>query len=717
MKRLLKILLGLAAALVVLLVLAAVLLPLMYDKEDLKQAISSQVHERTGRDLSIDGALDFSVFPWLAVEVGDLSLSNASGFGDQPFARIGQARVGVALIPLFRKQIVVDTVTLHGLELALTVNARGQNNWDDLADGGASDESTQSEGGLLSSKRVAGLNISDARIDFQDQQAGMHYRLSDFSMQTGALGEGEPVPLELSTLMEDLATGARAGIKLATTAAIDLPAEQYTFDDFELDLSIESEQAGTEKQTIQVRAPRVGANLAAQTLSVDSFSVELATLRAEGSLTAQNILDGPVFGGHLKSSEFSPIELMQALNLEPPVTADSDVLRRAGFSTSFSGNDSQLKLPDLKLDLDQSQVAGEVNIQNFDQPKISFELIVDEIDLDRYLEPGSEQDQASNVAIPQEELQGRDFQGRLKIGKMRLAGLEFNQAELGVIVRKGKLRLNPLQAEFYGGTYQGDISLDSSGAAPVLSLDEKIDSITFQRMVADLMDTESLSGIAQGHLRLTGRGTDSDQVLQNLNGELGLTLSEGALEGINIWYEIRRGMARYKGLEEPPAEPARTVFSRMQMAATVADGVLTTRELIGELPFLTLRGNGAIDLGQSLVDLGLVAEVRNAPELANDPLAADLRGKSLPFRVTGSLNEPSVSVDWEALLKSEAAGLLLDRLGLAPTAPPEEAEQTDAEAGQEPASSEDQVKKAAQGTLFDLLRGKDKDKDKDDSGR
>ena len=105
MSRIFKIMLGLVSGVIVLLILATVLLPLIYDKDDLGQTIATGVFEQTGRELNIDGALEFSVFPWLAVEVNDLRLSNADGFGDQPFARIGRARVGVALLPLFRKRV------------------------------------------------------------------------------------------------------------------------------------------------------------------------------------------------------------------------------------------------------------------------------------------------------------------------------------------------------------------------------------------------------------------------------------------------------------------------------------------------------------------------------------------------------------------------------------------------------------------------------------
>ena len=106
----------------------------------------------------------------------------------------------------------------------------------------------------------------------------------------------------------------------------------------------------------------------------------------------------------------------------------------------------------------------------------------------------------------------------------------------------------------------------------------------------------------------------------------------------------------------------------------------------------------------------MMAAVHNAPELANAPLGAELRGKSLPFRVSGPLDKPSISLDFEALLKSEAANMLLKKLGVLPAT--ESGQGTEEE--QQPASSEDQLKKAAEGALFDLLRGHDQEKAKKD---
>jgi AsmA protein len=711
MKGIFKILVGVIGILIVLMVAAAVLLPLIYDEEDLKEAIAGEVYEKTGRELSIDGALDFSVFPWLAVDVSDLSLGNAAGFGDQSFARISQARAGVALMPLLRKQIAVDEITLNGLELDLIVNADGVNNWDDLSAGAEGGEETSDASGssLFSSQTVAGLNIRDARIQLQDHQAGSHYRLSGLSMETGALGQGEPVPLKLSAVIEDLVAGSRTHFSLASTATIDLQAQQFRFDDVDLALAHGTAEASVDHQEILIRAPRVNADLMAQTLQIDTFEAQLGGLQAAGNLSASNILEQPAFNGSFSTSAFSPAGLMQDLQMEAPATADPEALKHASLSSSFTGNSSQLSLSKLEFQLDQSRFTGDMNVNNFDQPRIGFELVVDEIDLDRYMEPASSTAEQENVAMPQEELRGQELDGNLSVGKLRLAGLNFSDARIAVAIRNGRLRLNPLTAGFYGGSYNGDITLDSSSAVPLLSLDEKIESVAFQHLVADLVEAESLSGTAQGHLRLKGRGASSDEVLQSLNGDLGLTLAEGALEGINIWYEIRRGMALYKGLEPPPEEPNRTVFSRVKLAATVDRGVVSTRELLGELPFLTLSGDGTIDLGQSRADLSMLAKVRNIPELSEDPLGSELKGQQMPFKVSGPLDDLAISVDWEALLKSEATDMLLEKLGLKPGSSPDE----DTEGETEPASSEDQMKKSAEGALFDLLRGIDKEKEKD----
>ncbi|MCW8905247.1 AsmA family protein, partial [Sedimenticola sp.] len=91
MGKLFKVLGGLLLVLLLLVVAAVIILPMVIDPNDYKGEIVTQVKEQTGRDLKITGDLKLSVFPWLGIDIGGLELSNAKGFGEQPFAVVNSA--------------------------------------------------------------------------------------------------------------------------------------------------------------------------------------------------------------------------------------------------------------------------------------------------------------------------------------------------------------------------------------------------------------------------------------------------------------------------------------------------------------------------------------------------------------------------------------------------------------------------------------------------
>jgi AsmA protein len=190
--------------------------------------------------------------------------------------------------------------------------------------------------------------------------------------------------------------------------------------------------------------------------------------------------------------------------------------------------------------------------------------------------------------------------------------------------------------------------------------------------------------------------------LNGLAGKLNLRLDEGALEGIDIWYEIRRAIALAKGQTLTGGGQGRTVFSRMNVDGTLGQGILQLDELAAELPFLKVAGAGSVDLASTGLDIDLVAGVRDVPELAQDPLAADLEGRSIPLTISGSAVAPKVSVDVESLLKGEVSRRLMDKLGLG-------------QEGSGEGPEEDSTDQAVKGLLGGLL-GKKKDEDKDDGG-
>ncbi len=59
--------------LVLVVVIAAMVLPMVIDPNDYREQIQKAVKDKTGRELDINGDLSFSVLPWVGVGINDVS--------------------------------------------------------------------------------------------------------------------------------------------------------------------------------------------------------------------------------------------------------------------------------------------------------------------------------------------------------------------------------------------------------------------------------------------------------------------------------------------------------------------------------------------------------------------------------------------------------------------------------------------------------------------
>ena len=82
------------------------------------------------RNLRLDGDIKLSFFPNIGASLSKVSLSEFRS--DKEFAAIESARVSLALMPLLRKQVVVDEVAVSGLKATLVKHKDGTTNIDDL---------------------------------------------------------------------------------------------------------------------------------------------------------------------------------------------------------------------------------------------------------------------------------------------------------------------------------------------------------------------------------------------------------------------------------------------------------------------------------------------------------------------------------------------------------------------------------------------------------
>ena len=237
-----RILLKLIIFIVIFVIAGLVALPFIVDPNDYKQQISSQVEKATGRNLTLEGDIKLSVFPWIALELGPLSLSNGVGFKADSFAKVQAAEIRIKLMPLLKKQLEMDTIILDGLVLNLEKNKTGKTNWDDLvtkneaATDGTKKQDVTSNGDApaLAAISIAGIKLTNANIFWSDATTAENYKLQNFNLNTAPLVPGKATALDMEFDVASTKPQAQAYIKLDTKVMVDLENQHYILTDLNL---------------------------------------------------------------------------------------------------------------------------------------------------------------------------------------------------------------------------------------------------------------------------------------------------------------------------------------------------------------------------------------------------------------------------------------------------------------------------------------------------
>ncbi|MGB5719289.1 MAG: AsmA family protein, partial [Woeseiaceae bacterium] len=672
MSRITKIFAGLILALVTVFIIGAVFFLLFFDANDFRDDVASAVSEKTGRELLIEGDVSLAFFPWFAIEVGPTTLGNAPGFGDEPFARFDRAKLSIRLLPmLLRQEIAIDTAELEALTLNLAVDARGRNNWDDLlADKDPDKVEAQDES--AAAIEISGVNVIDTTITYSDKQAGETYSFRQMTMQLGRLSdEGQPVPAKGSFLFDMQPDAISGNIELDTVLSFNLKDGVVLFDGLTVSGVIEG--IATSPTRLEFETPGIEVRTKEETATVQPLEVKILGIDIKADLEPFSYAGSVLPKGKIQIDAFSPRSLMSLLDIEVPETADPVALSRVIVDANATVTTKAIELKDLNVKLDDTTFKGTVSVPRSSNGNYRFNLDADRIDLARYMEPADAaaaaaagKDEAVPVEIPAEMIRAINARGDLRIKTASLGEMIFNNVVLGLNAANGRLRLNPLSANLFGGSYSGDVRIDASGATPVLAVNENVEDVRLADLAQAMFKKKNITGTISGGFNLTGRGNDMGAVQKSLAGNMSFKLSDGAYEGTDIWYELRRARALLKGGAAPkPTLPARTAFSSVSATGVVTDGVMRNDDLVAELPFMRLSGSGNVDLAAGSVDYSLIARVLERPdalENISEEELDDFTEAVIPLKITGPLSSPSVKPDIEKLLKKQVEKEIKDRL-------------------------------------------------------
>ncbi|MBU2677568.1 MAG: AsmA family protein [Gammaproteobacteria bacterium] len=701
MGRLTKILALLLAAFVAIFALAAVAFFLFFDANDFRDEVATAVKDRTGRDLVIEGDVSLTFFPWLAIDVGHTTLGNAPGFGDKPFAEFDRAKLSVRLLPLLlRQEIGINAAELEALKLSLEVNRGGIGNWEDLfsRDDAAKEKDDSGEGRAIA---VAGVDVDNATISYDDRKSGDSYRLREVRLRLGRISdEGQPVPASGSFLFEVQPGDISGNLDVETVLSFDLGKSLVTFDGFSAAGVVEG--IANSPTRLQVETDGIEIKTDEQRATVQPLAMTVLGIDIKADVEPFSYAGAIEPVAVIKTDAFSPRSVMTLLDIEAPETADPVALSRVIIDAKAAFKENAVDMTGVTIKLDDTTFKGTLAVPRQSTGSYRFNLDADQIDLNRYMEPveaGARGGAGAStpVEIPSDLIRPLNARGNLRVSTALLGGMTFENVVLGLNTANGRMRIHPVTAGLFGGSYSGDVNIDVAGKTPVIAVDEKVQNVNLADLAQGMFGKKNITGTISGGFKLTGRGNDMAAVQRSLGGNMSFQLNDGTYEGTDIWYELRRARALLKGGEAPtPQLPARTRFSSVRATGVVTNGVMRNDDLMAELPFMQMSGRGDVDLAAATVNYSLTARVLERPESLQNMTEAELKDFTravIPLKITGPITSPSVKPDVQALLRKrvedEIKERVVDRLlgGGKKTPTPEEGAAVPAE-GETPAEGE-----------------------------
>lgn len=679
MKRLLKIVLIVFGVLVALIVAAAIILPFVVDPNQYKDEIEALVEQKTGREFTLKGDIELSVFPWLGVEIGAAKLANAKNFPDKPMLAFQHAGVSVRLLPLLTGEIKIGTVSLDGVRVRLAINESGKSNWQSLVKhlttgDKKSDQPQQKkpdtqngEGGLpVSDLSIGAIEVTDAAITFRNAPADSVYKLRDVDFFAENLVLGEPFPVELNFALKSNQPAVTMETQLSAVIDANVADKLYQFSDLlvQVDASGKAVPGGEQQLTLTANGK---VNLKSGHLSVGELKLQTAGVTVTGQVEGSDILGEPNLKGALTVHQFDPRAVMHNLGIEPPKTAGEDVLSSASLKTQFQGTLESITLNPLVVHLDQSTLKGQASVSNFAQPNIAFDMTLDQLNVDRYLPPSSNKqgDQQKSATAKSSQtkpasgplvislgpLKAFDLDGRLSVGKLTVANIKFNQAELAVTAHDGVLRIQPLGARLYNGELHIESNINAAGKAPSYSIQGELSGLHLGPLLQDLIGQDKLSALANLTLDLSTAGDTVPEMKRNLEGTISFALENGAFKGFDLAGILALAAEKLFGVSRDANTNGKTPFSKFTATFAVEDGILKGGGLNLNTEYAQLTGEGTFNIVTNQLDYTFKATI---PKNATGDILEELAGYTIPIQVSGNLLSPSYSLELTGALKSVA---------------------------------------------------------------
>ncbi|MFF7707498.1 AsmA family protein [Pseudomonas sp. NPDC007930] len=630
----------------------------LFDPNDYKDEIRQLARDKAHVELTLNGDIGWSLFPWLGLELHDASVATLQQ-PTTPFADLQLLGLSVRVLPLLRKEVQMSDIRVEGLNLKLARDANGHGNWQDIgkplasADAPAGGQPAGSDPAAekpASNERpvkldIDSLTVNNATVSYSDEQSGRNFNAESIQLSTGAVHEGADIPLKLTAFIGTNLPQMRARTELAGQLRFDRALKRYQFEDMRLSGEVSGEPLQGKTVTFSTQGQLL-ADLAANVADWSNLKLAANQMRALGELHLRNLDSDPQLSGALSIAQFDLRAFLDGLAQPLPATADPAALTSVELVARLQGSKNSLALEDLTAKVDGATFNGRLAVDDFAKQAVRAQLKADRFNADRYLPPASKNAEGQAAArkaevqgteeqavagagttplpdapskgawsddrlLPVERLRSLDLNADLAFGQLTLKKLAIDNAVLKAQSQGGLATLQTLGGEIANGRFETHGTLDARGDTPKLALQTQLQRVPVELVLKAQNPEPPVRGALTLNSDFSASGNSQKALVDSLNGDGRFTLENGVLVNANLDQQLCQGIAtlNQKSLSSEPRGKD-TAFRQLAGSLSIRNGVANNPDLKAAINGLSVNGQGDIDLRTLGMDytVGVVVE-------------------------------------------------------------------------------------------------------------
>ncbi|UWR32707.1 AsmA family protein [Sulfitobacter sp. W027] len=565
--------------------------------ERIARIASDQLSRMTGREVSITGDVDVTLWPVLGVTAGGLEVGNADWTDKGAMLTAANAAIGVDAGALLRGEIRITNIAAQSPVIRLEQRRDGRASWQFTDSASGAQIETESE--PTSNRRplsIQKLTVTDATLIYDAEGADvLRYEGVDLELDWPERGGAADITASM----------ASAGEAVQLTARID------GFADF-----LEG--------------------------GVQPLRADVATRGGEVSFDGRGSLNGAL-AGDLRIDSADTARFLASFGaggVTLPRGLGQSVDLRSGLTLTA---DRRLALRNIALDLGGNSLTGQADLALNGTPRITANLRTGALDLSALSEDGAETNGSSSPM----EGDGMEGWSRQEINVDWLAAFDGDIALSAESIDLGQLDLGPTRAVLrndrarmvfelqdmsaYGGKVAGEFVMNNRSG---LSVGGKLraQGVQMRDLLEDAAGVTRFTGDGTAEASFLGSGQSVDAIMRSLNGSGTLTMGRGTIAGIDL--DALLGSVDAKG--------GSTVFDSVEASFDIAGGILRNDDLLMLLPNFNATGAGQVNLGARTLDYTVTPKALR--------VNASRGGLAVPVRIRGPWADPEIKADLRAAI-------------------------------------------------------------------